>query len=784
VFLMRQRLLRTALPALLSVTAVVPMAAQAPLGERVKNLLVAADDGNVDGVWRLGHKLSNLADEEDSLARAIQRQVKGHGPLARLAAGAALQELTDKEEFGKEMLEILEPVVASKNKDVVTAAVSLLGKGRYYNRRLQPKIRKLIMAKLSSDLTDPDVRVAAAIAIWTIGSPDEQGTAKDVLLQFLKSTDRRLRIHGALALAEINSDSSGPGWNILREIADQPTPEGRLARTYLLVENQRRKFEADLASIERQLNPERGDANDELALIREIIARIRAAHIRGDKFETKELVANAAKGLMQSVDRHSAFLTSAEYERFYFDLSREYGGIGAFVNFDQAGDFSIVRPIYSGPAYGANLRSEDKILEVDGWETSGHTSDEIISRLKGKPGTKVTVKIGRRGWSEAKEFTIVRKKIQVPSVNHELLPGDVGLIEVVTFGRDTASEVAKAVKKLQTKGAKGLVVDLRNNTGGYLRAAQQMVELFLPGKKLVVYTRSRIAPRQEYRTGDVAICPDLPLVVLVNGFSASASEITAGALQDHGRAAIIGQRSYGKGSVQRLVPLLTEAPEQFKDLNNNQIHDDWEPYDDANKNGKYDYGPQMKLTTAYYYLPSGRCVSKQFDAKGKIVDPHWGVQPDVEVELRNITAKDAWKQAELYELLKKNAFEDYARKHMNENKELFVELAQGDSGVTDRYPAFDEFYKSLDTKLSRDDVRRWLRYTLRDQVADLRGRAFLGYRAWGDFQEDAQLQEAVRSLMTKLGKDIREVDAYKRVLKIAFGDKTKTAKKDADKKKG
>ncbi|MHC4813962.1 MAG: HEAT repeat domain-containing protein [Planctomycetota bacterium] len=211
---MRPRLLRTALPTLLlAVTAAAPATAQ-PLAERVKSLLQLADEGTLTGVWELGHKLSTLGDQEDSLARSIHGQIAGHGHLARLAAAAALQELTDKEEFGKEILDVLEPVVDDKKNDVATAAVALLGKERYFNRRLQPKIRKLLMAKLRSDLTDPDVRVAAAKAIWALGSADEQGTAKDVLLQFIKSTDRRLRIQGALALAEINTDSSGPGWSI------------------------------------------------------------------------------------------------------------------------------------------------------------------------------------------------------------------------------------------------------------------------------------------------------------------------------------------------------------------------------------------------------------------------------------------------------------------------------------------------------------------------------------------------------------------------------------------
>ncbi len=259
--------------------------------------------------------------------------------------------------------------------------------------------------------------------------------------------------------------------------------------------------------------------------------------------------------------------------------------------------------------------------------------------------------------------------------------------------------------------------------------------------------------------------------------SASASEITSGALQDHGRATIVGTRTYGKGSVQQLLPLRSKPPEPFEDQNGNGQHDDWEPYTDTNGNGKYDVGPHVKLTVARYYLPSGRCLNKDVDRDGKVLNPDWGVTPDVKIELHELSVKDAWKNAELFDLFQKNAFQSYVHDHLPDNKDLFLELAAGDLGKSDKYPDFDTFYAGLDTHLSKDDVRRWLRYEMRDAVADLRGKAYPGGRMLDDPEEDAQLQEGVRQILGKLGKDIREIPAYKDVLKIDF-PKEKTAKKD------
>jgi C-terminal peptidase prc len=440
-----------------------------------------------------------------------------------------------------------------------------------------------------------------------------------------------------------------------------------------------------------------------------------------------------------------------------------------------------VRPIYSGPAYKAGLRSGDKILEVDDWETSGHSSDEIIARLKGRPESPVKLKWFRVGFQEPVETTVMRRQIAVPAVNWAMVPGDVGYIELINFSQNISEELQTALTDLTQKGARGIVLDVRNNTGGYLTQARDVVEQFMAGKQLVVFTKGPAEPRRDYHTADRArpVC-DLPLAVLTNNFSASASEITAGALQDHKRAVIIGERSFGKGSVQNLFGLVTDPSEEFDDMNGDHAWQEGEKYDDRNKNGKFDPGAHIKLTVAKYYLPSERCPHREFDKEGRVVDPNWGVIPDKALELLENKPEDAWKNVAVFALLKKNVFRDYVKKHLAQHEQLFRELAEGDAGDPSRYPDFAAFYKGLDTKLTEDDVRRWLRYEVRDQVSDLRGAVYPGQRALGDPQEDAQLQEAVRTLLGKQGVDIRTIAAYQNVLKIKFDDKS-TAQSDPGK---
>ncbi len=759
----------------------VPAVAQ-DLASKVATILTQADAAPLDRAFAYGLQLLETTDEErtDPLRDAIVHGAKGAGDNGRIAAAVGLQSLKPDSTYGKDILDLLTPLAAAKNSEASAAAMALLGEERFFNTRILPDVRKLLDDACKDELVPANCRIEAALGLWNVGTSPQRATAKTALEQFLRSTERDLRIRGALALAELNV-AAGEAIGVLRDIKNEPNDLGRRARLYLQREEERREFSASLSRLVEQRNqPDKIDQKDEYRVLTELRQRIKASHVNGSEVGDADLMEYAAKGMLQGLDPHSVYFTSDEFRKFFFDLHPEYGGIGAFVNFDQDNDFSIIRPIYSGPAYRAGLRSGDKILEVDGWETAGHTSDEIIARLKGRPDTPVALKIFRPGWQEAESMTITRKQIHVPSVNHTMLPGQVGYIEMVTFGSTTAAELEAALKACMDKGAIGIALDVRNNTGGFLAQAREVVEKFVKGKKLVVYTEGPNEPRRNYNTRDNAIC-DLPLAVLTNGLSASASEITAGALQDHGRAAIVGQRTFGKGTVQNMMALASDPGEKFDDLNDDGSWQEGETYDDSNKNGKFDVGSHIKLTVAKYFLPSGRCTHREFDKEGKIVDPSWGVTPEFEIELMDQRPEDAWKNAAVFALLKKGVFRDYVKERFDANKELFVQLADGDSGRTDAYPDFDTFYESLQTQLTKDDVRKWIRYEVRDRVSDLRGATYPGQRALGDPQEDAQLQEAVRQIMQKSGKDIREVEGYKNVLKISFDEK-RTASADGEPK--
>ena len=754
--------------------------AQQDLAGKAATVLAQADAAPLERVFDLALQLSDRPDDKqnDALLAAIVASAKTVGDKGRLCAAVAIQGLVPDTTGGKDILELLQPVAQSQDNAVRAAALALLGEERFFNAQILKNVRKVLEQNCNDELVAPTVRIEAALALWRVGSSEQRGTSKSTLEQFLRSTDPELRTRGALTLAELNV-ANGDAWSILRDVQLQPNDLGRRARLYLKREEERRQFEDMLSKLVEAKNkpgePAAG-ANDEYRVLTELRQRVHASHIDGSKVKDDELIEYAAKGMLLGLDPHSTYFTSDEFQKFFFDLNREYGGIGAFVNFDQENVFSVIRPIYSGPAYRAGLLSGDKIIEVDGWETEGHTSDEIIARLKGRPDTTVTLKVFRRGWQEPQTLSIVRKEIHVPAVSHTMLPGDVGYLELVNFSTNTAGELDAALRDVMQHGAVAIVLDVRNNTGGFLTQAREVVEKFVEGKKLVVYTQGPSEKRRDYSTRDNAIC-NLPLAVLTNNFSASASEIVAGALQDLGRAVIVGERTFGKGTVQNMMPLASDPAEPFTDLNDDGVWEEGEPYEDRNGNKKYDVGAHIKLTVAKYYLPSGRCTHREFDKNGKIADPGWGVIPDHKIEAVESKPEDAWKNAPLFALLKKDVFKDYVRKHLPQQPDLFKQLAEGDDGDASRYPDFDAFYQGLDTRLPKDDVRRWLRYEVRDAVSDLRGAVYPGVRALGDPQEDAQLQEAVRQLLKKTGKDIRDVAAYKNVLKIPFDDDKKTSQR-------
>ncbi|MFH0943886.1 MAG: S41 family peptidase, partial [Planctomycetota bacterium] len=525
---------------------------------------------------------------------------------------------------------------------------------------------------------DPAVKVALAKTLYQVGDAAHRKRARDEMHQMLQSEERSYRVLGALALAEIGDfDRARP---VLLEIEHDPGLEGRLAKSYLEQEKINRYWENRETRRFREGESTRtGDSEDKFDLLREIMGLIKAEHIYGERYQSKEgeedLLTAAAKGMLSSLDRHSTYFSPEEYQKWLLDLQRNYAGIGAYVN-TVGGFFTITRPIYSGPAYRAGLKSDDQILSVDGWETYEKPQQEVIDRLKSTPGTEVVIEVMRNGWRKPKLFTIVRETINIPSVRWELFPGDIGYVEVETFGNSTHDELRVALDDLTRKGARGFILDLRYNPGGYLREAIKMAGEFLGPDQLVVYTEGRSGEkdRRLYKTEPGSLGRKEPMVVLINHRSASASEIVAGALHHYDRAELIGIKTFGKGSVQNPFPLESRRCEPFEDRNRNGIRDPDETYTDEDHDGKFDSSAMFKLTTQLYYLPDGESIHTQIDGDDRVVH-EGGIQPDEELELE-LTAP--WMAEELTDLTERRVFRDYLEEyfHSRHSAETIMEVLE------------------------------------------------------------------------------------------------------------
>jgi C-terminal peptidase prc len=370
-----------------------------------------------------------------------------------------------------------------------------------------------------------------------------------------------------------------------------------------------------------------------------------------------------------------------------------------------------------------------------------------------------------------RQFVIRREAIHIESVHWDLMPGGLGYVEVVGFAEDTTQELIRAVDQMRDQDLRGLILDLRNNSGGYLEEAVRMASLFLEPGQLVVYTEGRGVERQDYRALRLRERWSGPLVVLVNERSASASEIVAGALQDTGRAVVIGDRTFGKGSVQQAMPLQSRPGDRLlTDQNANGVYDPGDEYDDLDGDGQFTYPFNVKITNARYYLPSGRSIHTELDLDGRVSE-RGGVTPDIEVELEGL---EPWENAEiarLYDRLTKEVpegerfkdpFSRYVEEHFEEHRDLFYELAEGDQRDTTRYPDFDAFFDGLQAPhLPTDSVRMLIRRSVRDRVADDRRKTFPGGFIFGDWQEDGQLQTAIREVAERAGVDLSAYEGYR-----------------------
>lgn len=343
---------------------------------------------------------------------------------------------------------------------------------------------------------------------------------------------------------------------------------------------------------------------DDLRVFAEVFGKVKSDYV--EPVEDKKLINEALSGMLQGLDPHSTFMDAEAYKDLQAGTQGEFGGLGIEVAMED-GLVKVVTPIEDSPAYKAGLKSGDLISKLDDTQVRGLTLNDAVKKMRGTPDTKITLTVLRKGEEKPLTFTLTRAIIKSQSVKNKLIEPDYAYVRVTQFQEHTGEDLAKSLKSLreQNKGPlKGVVLDLRNNPGGLLDAAVGVSAAFLPKNDLVVYTEGRVAdskmrlsatPSDYARRGKSDYLKDLPeeykkvpVVVLINAGSASASEIVAGALQDHKRATILGIQSFGKGSVQTILP-----------MNN---------------------GSAIKLTTARYFTPAGRSIQAK------------GIVPDILVE--------------------------------------------------------------------------------------------------------------------------------------------------------
>ena len=327
-----------------------------------------------------------------------------------------------------------------------------------------------------------------------------------------------------------------------------------------------------------------------LWLLRQVRYIIESYQVDANTKPAKEddLLHGAARGMVEAwKDPYTRFVSPSQLKDEEIELEGKYGGLGMYIG-DRDGQILVISPMEDSPAERAGLKPKDQIVKVDNEVVIGWTSDRVVQKLRGEPNTKVTVCVRREGEDELLDFVITREIIKLHSVRYEMLSDDIGYLKLTQFKHSTADESRNAVRDMIRKGMRALILDLRNNGGGLLDASVKISSMFLRSG-LIVETKGRSERANEkYYADKNYYQTDIPMTVLINGGSASASEIVAGALNDRGRAKLIGEKSFGKGSVQTLFPLTD--------------------------------GSGVYVTIARYYTPSG-----------KVID-HVGLSPDIEVK--------------------------------------------------------------------------------------------------------------------------------------------------------
>ena len=323
---------------------------------------------------------------------------------------------------------------------------------------------------------------------------------------------------------------------------------------------------------------------EQLKAFSEVYMKIKKDYV--EKVDDEKLFDDAIKGMLEGLDPHSTYLNEKDFEDLQIGTRGEFGGLGIEVTMED-GYVKVVSPIDDTPAYRAGVKAGDLIIMLDDKPVKGLTLSECVDIMRGKVGTSLELTIAREGENKPLKIKIIRDTIKVKSVKYDILDNNYGYLRITSFQSKTGSSLKNVLLKIKKKNnLKGIVLDLRNNPGGVLGAAVEVSDTFLDQKKMIVTTSGRMSDAiNEFKSSSNDFAKDIPIVVLINGGSASASEIVAGALQDHRRAIIMGTQSFGKGSVQTILPLTRKTA--------------------------------LKITTARYFTPNGRSIQAK------------GITPDI-----------------------------------------------------------------------------------------------------------------------------------------------------------
>jgi len=384
-------------------------------------------------------------------------------------------------------------------------------------------------------------------------------------------------------------------------------------------------FGAQKVAKEKEIQ-KKDDIYKQLEIFSDAISVIRSDYV--DDVESKELIYGALKGMIQSLDKYSEFMDPDIYDEMKVETEGEFGGIGIEIAIkDEL--LTVIAPIEDTPAYKVGLKAGDKIVKIDGEITRGITLLEAVKKLRGKPDTKVSVMILRENEGKLLDFTITRDIIKVKSIRQaKILEDRIGYIKLSLFQEHSAKDLDDAIAELEKDGLDSLILDLRNNPGGLLNVAVDVAAKFLPPGELVVYTKGKIKRQDmEFKARDRNSRVEYPLVVLVNNGSASGSEIVAGAIQDHKRGIVLGTKTFGKGSVQTVIPLAD--------------------------------GSAIRLTTSKYYTPNGRSIHGE------------GIIPDIVVEYEEPKKEEAKpKPEEIFEKIEQQPQPPVVKKEEYDNQLL------------------------------------------------------------------------------------------------------------------